>query len=53
MIELKRKNNTAVMVILQSIADFHLEYIKDIEYACQIIKKLERIFPVSKFGVRL
>lgn len=44
----KKKNVKAVMVIIQSIADSHLEYVKDIEDAYEMITKLEGIF--SKKG---
>ncbi|KAK9732073.1 Integrase core domain [Popillia japonica] len=39
-----KKNNKATMVIIQSIADSHLEYIKDIGGAYEMLEKLEATF---------
>lgn len=39
-----KKNNKARNIIVQSVADSHLEYIKDIESAAEMLKKLEMVF---------
>lgn len=39
-----KKNNKACMIIIQSVADSHLEYIKEIEVAYDMLEKLEKIF---------
>lgn len=46
--EWHKKNNKACMIIIQSVADSHLEYIKEINEAHEMISKLEGIF--SKKG---
>lgn len=40
----QKKYSKAVMVIVQCIADSHLEYVKDIENAAEMVVKLEDIF---------
>lgn len=37
-------NNKAMMLIIQNIADSHLEYVKDIDSAYKMLQKLESIF---------
>lgn len=39
-----KRNNKAVMVIIQSIADSHLEYVKGMSTAAEIISKLDKLF---------
>lgn len=39
-----KKDNKAKNVIIQSVSDSHLEYVKDIEYAGEMLDKLESIF---------
>lgn len=39
----EKKNNNATMVIIQSIGDSHLEYVKEIETAAEMMNKLEGI----------
>lgn len=40
----RKKNYKACMIIIQSVADSHLEYIKEVDVAYEMMKKLEGIF---------